>query len=465
MTSRVFSTYESSMPVLRQLVIGTLTGVAIGYVVARGGETAIGLLYGVTFTILLGIWAYRYPVAAVSAWALLSVHLREFTGTRDISVGAGVDALPSDPVLVGMALALFYALVSGDRRVTETLKGPLLMWMLLLAWLGFEIVRSVPDHGIVSTLGEFRRTFQALLVLPYICVFFRTREQQGRLLRALVILSFLFVLLALWKGAMMRGFAISSRTRWMVSYSNISLLWGVVALFVAYRAELWRDRRVSYTLLILLAITLTIICNHRSVWLAGASVAVVLVVFRQLSLSTVFKLALAVVSAGILLDFVYSEVDLFKFLRVRLTAFTSYEQDQTASWRFYVWEEALRQAKAHWLAGKGLGNYFSLYLPDGRHVTTVLHNVYVQLVYQIGSVGLLLYLAHVGHVFRYLWRTSRDGDDRQTVAISVIGMIVLCGGSVYYLAYTLDVFTWLYVGLGLAAAGTVRAEKVEYTGA
>lgn len=444
-------------PLAKQAALGILVGGGAGLAIVVGGESGMAAVYGACLIAGLGILASRYPTFTVAAWAILTVHLREVVAVRDVHLAAGVDVLPSDPILLAIGAAIGFKLLVGDRRTKEVLTGPCLFWTLLMMWVVFEISRSASTSGIVSSVGEFKRTFQAFLVVPYICIFFRTPRQQRVLLYTLLTLSFIMIAIGLWNGGIKEQFAISSKTRWLVAQSNLALLWGAIALLIVRRQDLLKGRIATYSVLMLLAIVLTIVCNHRSVWMAGAAGFVALLLTDQLSISTAVKVGLVTLCALIGLDFAYAGVDLFEFIQSRLTAFTSVQNDPTANWRLEVWTEALRQSREHWFLGKGLGSYFSLELTGGRTATTSLHNLYIQLYYQLGVVGLLLYLGQLSTTYWFLWRARRAGQGPIEAVIVTTAIIVLSGASVFYLAYAFDTSTWLYVGLGLAVAHNHRA--------
>ena len=442
------------------------TGIAVGgaaaFAILFGGMEAIALLLALGGGIALSMMAYNRPTTTIALWALLTVHLREVVVVRDIAVVGGIDAMPSDPILLGIAVASIGKIAVGDPRAREVLKGTCLFLTLFLVWLGFELVRSVPGSGIVSAIGELRRTFQPLFVVPYICIFFRTRPQQIRLLRALAVLALLLIPIALWEGAL-RDFAISSKTRWLVAQSNLALVFGATALFVLRRHGIDGRQAALYTALLTGALVVTIACNHRSVWMSAAGATLALVAFHQLRSGTLVRLLAITAVAVAVLDVLYSGLDVVEFLRVRLLAFTAYEADPTANWRSEVWRAALQEAKTRWLFGKGFGTYFSLQISDGRMVTTALHNLYVQLYYQTGIVGLLLYLAFVLTSFRRLRSVLHDAPTRFEAAPSAVALCVLIGASIFYMAYTLDVFAWLFVATGLALSepSSVRALPAE----
>lgn len=438
--------------VRQQILIGAITIAVAGGCIVYLGETAIGALYVLCFALGAGLFAYSCPIATTALWALLALYGRQLLGP--VSLAGQVDARITDPVLLGIVVALGLAVLAGDDRIRRTFFGPCLLWTVLVTWIGFEFFRSIPSHGAVQAIGELRTSFQAIFVVPYIVVFVRTPDQQRRLFKVLALLAGVFVAAALINGALAHGFAISRSTRWMVAQVNLALILCIGGWFVARRTGFWTNATIPFLALLTATLVLVIVCNHRSVWMVSAGLMVCFALFRLISIGRVVALVTGLVISIAALDLLTRDVDVLEFIRTRMGAFTSFREDSTASWRADVWSVAIEQARAHPFFGKGFGNYFYLELPDGRIVTSILHNLYIQIGLQLGLVGLLLYLAFVIGTLKILWRTYRDAPDVHSYTLSVCGIVALVGGTMFYMAYGFDPVTWLFVGLGLAAALT-----------
>ena len=378
--------------------------------------------------------------------------MRELPALSTVVIVGSVDLRLSDPVLVGVAGALVTKLVVGDQRTRSVLFKEYVFWLIFVGWLLFQVLRSLPEFGVVRALGEFRYTFQHILILPYVIVFFRTREQQRRLLLVLLGLSLLLIVVALFKGGVIHRFTFSPTTRWLSSFGSLALVWGALALYLMHRHRLRHWSPALYASLLLATIGITVICNHRSVWLAAGVAILALTLLGQLSFATKLRLGGGLLLVLLSVGLVYNDVDMVAFFQDRFKAFTSFEDDSTARWRYQIWSDALRQSSAHPWEGKGLGNYFEMRDGRGHLVTVSLHNQYVQLIYQVGVMGLLFYAGLVVQVFRRLRRMRAEATHRQDHLLALLALAVLAGATAYYLTYGFDYVTWLYVGLGLAAA-------------
>ncbi len=122
--------------------------------------------------------------------------------------------------------------------------------------------------------------------------------------------------------------------------------------------------------------------------------------------------------------------------------------------------DAIKQSSAHLLEGKGLGNYFMMRAPNGLIVTKMLHNQYVQLLYQVGLIGLLLYLGFVIQMFVRLKRTYKETSDPFYKMTCLLALVIILGSAAYYIAYDFEPFTWMFVGLGLAVSVNHSEQKL-----
>lgn len=445
-------------------LLGTaaLSGTLAVFVYA-GGLHALAFLAAVGATALLTMLAYRFPLLTIGLWALLAgiavevvnIYMRVGGIPPGVAFGS-VDVRYSDPILLGIAGALLLRLLFGNRADRRVLMGTCLFWSLLTGWLLWEVARSVEAYGLVSAIGEFRTTFGELLVLPYVVLFVRTREDQHRLLGLLVGLSLTFIVVGIVAGGLLYGFSFAPHDKWLRSEASLALVLGALALYLTYHHGLWRRSPVLLVSLLGLALPLTIISSNRSVWMAAFIALVFLAVVGTIPLSRVLTLVAGLVLCAVILDVLYTQVDLLAFFEERLLAFVAPQQDSTSRWRLQIWANAWEQSQAFLLEGKGFGNYFLLYDARGIPVTVSLHNQYLQIVYQVGLVGLLLYLGLVLHTARALWAACRQSADHFVHLACRTGLTALVTGSAYYVVYGFEAFTWLYVGLGLAVAVSTR---------
>lgn len=450
----------------RELIVMGLGALALFGILAFGGEQILILLNGLCVGLVLLIVAYRYPSFMVLLWGLstqvmVEVIIWDYSKYIEpsLNIGGGIDMLYGDPVLFCMLAAMTIKLMAGDHRARTTYFKEISLWSVFMLWMIFEVARSITTFGLVSPLGEFRTYFREILIVPYIIIFARTREDQWRMFKVMMWITLIMIPIAFFRGSYVHQFRFEAYAKWLYQHGSLGLVWGTVGLYLMQRFGFWRHGNVKFGILVVTSIALTVIAGHRSVWLATIVCIAVFSLLGYLRLDILVKLGMGLLCAALLISFAFDDIDLFAFVKERLVALTNPTQDQTANWRYYIWVDAIKQSSAHLLEGKGLGNYFMMRTPNGLIVTKMLHNQYIQLLYQVGLVGLLLYLGFIFQMIGRLRRTYRETDDPFYKMISLMALVLMAGASAYYIAYDFEPFTWLFVGLGLAVSVSHQEEK------
>lgn len=107
---------------------------------------------------------------------------------------------------------------------------------------------------------------------------------------------------------------------------------------------------------------------------------------------------LAVGGAGILGVIGYIVVSLTPSLNTLLLRFTSFSDDDTANGRIYLWEHAINMFREKPLLGYGYGSYNTYASEKGVLLTasgewsSQAHNIFYQMLGEIGIIGILLFL-------------------------------------------------------------------------
>jgi O-antigen ligase len=442
-------------PAARRRAAEAGAALAIG-LAAAGAFAWMGALAGVLIAAALGgaalvLIALYAPALTVALWLFTTVGVQEVLGLGAVAVGGGVDLRVSDPVLSAMAAVLLIRLLGDDRRTYVVLLRDGVCWTLFVLWLLGQMAVSVSSFGLVSVLGEFRSYFHHILVIPYIVSVVRSRAALRRVFGATVALALVLVPIGFLKGGLEFGFSFQ-RGKWLVSSPSLAVVYGAFAAYLMQRYGRWPTGRLLHGGLLLLVVTLTVVAGHRSVWMAAAAGLGTLVLLGELRLGKVAKMGVAVGVVVALLDAAYAEYSLVGFLQERSKAFFATREDPTANWRLVLWQSAWDQAQAHLWTGKGLGNYFSARDTYGNVVKASLHNQYIQVVYQVGLVGLGLYAAFVAQTTWHLVRAYRRAADATAATVAATALAVLGAATAFYIAYGFEHFTWVFIALGLAAA-------------
>ena len=446
------------------LGIGALLFVAI---IVFGGEKILLLLNGLGAALILFVIAYRYPSLMVGLWAIstqvmVEVIIWDYSKYIEpsLSIGGGIDMLYGDPILFSMLAAMMAKLLAGDPRAKRSLFKEMSIWSIFMLWMIFELARSATMFGLVSPLGEFRTYFREILIIPYIVIFASTRAEQWKMFKVLLWVTLIMIPIGFFRGGYVHKFRFAAYAKWLYQHGSLGLVCGTLGLYLMQRFGFWKHGNFWFSMLIASSMGLTVIASHRSVWLASMVALFTLFLMGHLRLGNLMKLGMAMLSAALIINFVYDEINLVAFIEERLVALTDPTEDETANWRYLIWMDAIKQSSAHLLEGKGLGNYFMMRAPNGLIVTKMLHNQYVQLLYQVGLIGLLLYLGFLIQMFVRLKRTYRETGDPFYKMVTLLAMVIILGSSAYYIAYDFDPFTWMFVGLGMAVCLNHSEQKI-----
>ena len=452
---------------LELLLIAT-GGILLFAMLLFGGELGLLALNGLFGAAILVLVAYRLPTVMIFLWMFSTQIMVEMIVwdydkyyEPSLTIGGGIDMLYGDPILFGIVAAMFIKLFTGDQRAKDTLYKEISIWSFFMLWMIFELLRSFAMFGVVNALGEFRTYFREIVIIPYVVIFFRTRKDQWKAFQVLLWSMLFLILVGFFRGGYVHRFRFAAYAKWLYQHGSLGLLWGTLALYLTHKFGFWRRSNALFLILIFSSLGLTVIASHRSVWLAAFISIAMLIVMGYFKFSNIVKMGAVMFIAALVINFTYSEIDLVGFVQERLVALTDPTEDETANWRYLVWQDALEQSKAFIFEGKGLGNYFSTRLPNGAIVEVMLHNQYIQLIYQVGVIGLILYLGFLIQMYIRLRNTYRETHDPFYRMIALLNMVIIVAVSAYYVAYEYEPFTWLFVGLGLAVTMS-HAEQKNY---
>lgn len=432
-----------------------------------GGEKIVILLNGLCAALIFFVIAYRYPSFMIALWAfstqvMVEMIIWDYSKYIEpsINIGGGIDMLYGDPILFSMLSAMMAKLFIGDPRAKRAFFKEMSIWSIFMLWMIFELARSASMFGLVSPLGEFRTYFREILIIPYIVIFAATRAEQWKMFKVLIWVTMIMIAIGLFRGGYVHKFRFAAYAKWLYQHGSLGLVWGTLGIYLMQRYGFWKYGNFWFATLIALSMALTVIASHRSVWLAAMVSMIVLFLMGHLKLGNLMKMGMAAFTALLLINFFYDDLDLVGFMEERLVALTDPTKDETANWRYLIWLDAIKQSSAHLLEGKGLGNYFMMRAPNGLIVTKMLHNQYVQLLYQVGLIGLLLYLGFVIQMYVRLKRTYKETADPFYKMTCLLALVIILGSSAYYIAYDFEPFTWMFVGLGMAISLNHTEQKI-----
>ena len=153
--------------------------------------------------------------------------------------------------------------------------------------------------------------------------------------------------------------------------------------------------------------------------------------------------------------------DVVGYVITRGSAIVAPSSDDTSSWRLDLWESNLRRWRQHPWTGDGFGGYYAGNLAQGVSQTIQTHSAYVQALVVLGAVGLALLAAITVAVWLVLRREAVDSRRRAAGGLDAVlvelGIAILAGTVAFGIVYPIAAYSYLWVGVALAAAAGLRS--------
>jgi len=250
-----------------------------------------------------------------------------------------------------------------------------------------------------------------------------------------------------WRGGvnLVEGF----RTRWVGVFADpnyLAMLVGMIVplaiAFAVHRGPSWIFR-IACAVAAVLAITTSVLTHSRGGFL-GMVAAMTVWTFREKRRVQAIVMGVALV-IGLL---VFAPQTFWR----RSESISQFHEDPSAMGRVHAWEAAANMNKAHPLLGVGAGAFFfvwPIYRPASEKMAHVAHNVFLDVVGELGFVGLILFLMFLGGAAGGAFQASRSPElawIARAIAASIVGYLT---SSLFLSGYTLS--SHLYVLCGVAA--------------
>ena len=441
------------------ILLAYLAGLAaLAGLIVSGHLMWIAVLVAGGFTIAI---AYRYPVLTVAglvAFAILPLMFL-MTPWQWISNGSFVRVpivyLPLLPLTGAVALRVVVLAAGGRPAVLPRYMRLTIAWASVLATVMVIGVAMGFTAGPLSAIREFTVSYLSLVIVPYMALFLRSRHDITRLFAYLALVGVGVPLLLLPLMGQLKGWGIGEQARFYPSAVHMGILLGLIAIYLIQARE--RAWRIVFVIVLLPSVFLIIVDSHRSVWLAAGVSLVVLMATGRIKLERFWKwgfvTVLVIVLAGTALAAVGK--DPVGYVASRGAAFSDPNADATASWRLEVWRSAFQQGRQHPVLGEGFGSYFDFRLASGGSVTVAPHNLYVETFLKLGLIGLVAFVGAAVALLAALagaWKQARRSGAVDLEPIILMGLLAGCALLAYGLVYSLEAYTLLFIGLGLAAA-------------
>lgn len=397
------------------------------------------------------------PVQCQDRWAF--GFLLAFLAAIYISPGEWIPGLERwRPALLTSAVATGLTLVGKVRRReklwVDGQRGVLLLTFcgLVFASLGWSLYPDATRFAAVELLKW---------VLVYLTLVNLVTTERRLLLACLALILGSLVTsrgVIAWHHAgvdMVEGY----RARWVGVYADpnrmamsVGIIVPLAVAFVVRKQSRWM-LRVACGVAAAMAIAAMVFSYSRGGFLGLVSAAVTWVLLeRRLGRTLV---VVAVAGAMLLLS--------PESFWTRTRSVSTYEEDASAMSRVQAWTVASRVSIGHPLLGVGAGTFpyaWRIYGPVESHRVYAAHNIFLQVISDLGFVGLGLFLAFIGSALGPLWTLARDkerGWMARALAAAVVGHLVSC----LFAGFLVAVHFYVLFGLAACVERLARARRAE----
>ncbi|WP_162600770.1 O-antigen ligase family protein [Paraburkholderia sp. C35] len=338
-------------------------------------------------------------------------------------------------ILMGVAIVI--------QRGIRVLRTPLIVWLTYLVYALYSLARSPdPFEGFRLFLGLLS-TFMVFTIALNVT---GSRRQAETLLKCILYSSIPVAVFGIIQYAMINGF--SGRLQSTFEHPNILAFYLVLVLTCIFyvrhlgmmpRAFPARLGRYAYLALLLVFLLLT---QTRSAWIAAV------VGFALYACLANRKLLIGLVLIPPLL-LVPAVSDRLSDLGSNGSAqdIKNGVQLDSLSWRQLLWQYALIDSNDARVVGKGLGSFRNnsqFFFP--LEATADAHSAYIQTIYEMGAVGLALYVATFAAMIIAIRKIDHNRK-RGAIAIALIAAYLLesySDNTIYYLSF--NWYFWALIG-------------------
>lgn len=452
----------TSLLVLVVLEAVSLAGFAVSAAYGRLPLAALCLFGG--FQILVWAYAIQHRYRLLMFFALLFPLTA--VGLLPYSYVVYVLYLGNLLLLVALSLTAFVDYPRQDRVSLARLEW--LPLAILGLWAAVSALHAVRVHltpSPVKLLSATGLVIAGLLFAYFFAVVPRSTDQVRRLLiAAAAICAFtcpIILILSVVAGSSLGGKTLIGPLGGYINLNAFAIwteVFGLVVIGLLLDSKEFRQRVILVCLLAVLLAGL-VYSKSRGGWL-GFGIAFLYVLLRTKSVR------MAVLSAALLTALL--SVDFFRsglISRAQDTTLT----DPSLLGRLTLWSWAWKTARIHWLFGVGMENYrffkHTIGFPGHRALGSVYnaHNIYLELLADLGVVGLLSYVWANVSVFLRLDRTvcRRDLPGRG-LAIGLNAALIT-----YAIHGLWDCLTWTlggFVILGIILGLCISMRRLLHTG-
>jgi len=356
-----------------------------------------------------------------------------------------------DLLFAAMTIYLVVQLVCKNRSQIFKLKSTK-FFVLFFLWGLLSIIRGYPSYGF-SAIGESR--WYVLIIIYYFFILFSSQNKKDvpwflKCMAFFIPIMIIehFVLFFFFSDNV--GIIGRSAFRFINATEGLLVAFLLIFLFLIYLNRRIRISKLLFNSMFFVLLSIIIVIQHRSVWLATAGGLFAVYIFIK------EKLVRGLVSIGLAIFLLFSIIsfidqlvgaDISATLKKSAIFLQSPEDDATASWRLNAWQQEVQKTERNPIIGGGLGGYSEWF--DGQNWSRVMvHNGYIMAFSKFGIVGLFLLFA--GLFFWYKEMNLYVNNEKEPY-YKLAGMalqIAVFMHLIYTIFYDFTMFFWILLGLG-----------------
>jgi len=426
-----------------------------------------GYLYKLAFIVLMASCVYvafRFPLVTVFLLIILTVLPTIFQMVPEysdewMSIGYGIRI--QDVVLVSMLGAVILKVIFGVKELSAQNNIKLTLHVILFGlWICFEIIRNISVYGL-SAPGEFRYSYLILSVPLYVSFMFPIVQRRKKLLKLLIVSSLFLPIIFIPIIGELKGWRIGPENRFFPASISLGLIYGLLALGLGKKYKIIKISKILYWFIIVFVGVMIIVDSHRSVWLVTVIVGVIIYRIKEINYSKKKNHVLIITFIGLITFMLAQQVlmtdmktDLIHFIIGRSSDLIKIDEsyNNTASWRMVQWKTQMIKYYDSPIIGEGFGGYWG-YSGIQGDLGVSPHNMYVQTLVKLGTVGLVIYMIITAKIFVNIKRilTNNEIKNDPDISILIIGFVILVASHVFYIAYSFEYYSLLFIGLAIAS--------------
>lgn len=325
--------------------------------------------------------------------------------------------------------------------------------IVFFIWMLFEIIRNYGKFGL-SAPGEFRFRYLILVLPVFIAMNFNSFEARKKLARTLIKVGYFLPLLYIPVIGIMKGWTFGAENRFLNSQIYLGMIYSLTFLLISRKYNYLKFNKNVILISLIPFAFFFIIDSHRSAWLAAAVILGLLYYLKELKAGRIFRLIPFLIILGAIVIPLISDtgINIIKYVEQRGSAFYDPSSDPTSEWRMMMWSLHMDKFFSSPIIGEGFGEYWYVVFPNGQVVNVSPHSYYVQTLVKVGIIGMALW---VFIIFKIFFRIKKFLEDARRkfnpeLPIIILSFCVLITMHVYYIVYSLEYYSLMYLGLAIA---------------